>query len=191
MHAASSCLRDSLPLVLIYIYIYIHIHIHIYIYIYTYIYIYIRIYTYIYIYHHKKKYIWSYLRHCSVGVLFTKFEHMCSDSLHMCISTHVHWYTYVLNLVNKQLHYSITYELIYMHYSITYEQIYSFFVVYIHIYTYVTLSHLRSKGNAIAYVSYCTGSGMLTRYTHWYRCVYLVNWQVNEIYALISVHISR
>ena len=44
----------------------------------------------------------------------------------MCVSTHVHWYTYVLNLVNKQLHYSITYELIYMHYSITYEQIHSF-----------------------------------------------------------------
>ena len=58
--------------------------------------------------HHKKKHIWSYLRHCSVGVLFTKYEHMCSDSLHMCISTHVHWYTYVLNLVNKQLHYNIT-----------------------------------------------------------------------------------
>ena len=76
--------------------------------------------------HHKKKYIWSYLQHCIVGVLFTKFEHMCSDSLHMCVSTHVHWYTYVLNLVNKQLHYSITYELIYMHYSITYEQIHSF-----------------------------------------------------------------
>ena len=49
---------------------------------------------------------------------------MCSDSPHMCISIHVHWYTYALNLVNKQLHYSITYEQI--HYSITYEQIYSF-----------------------------------------------------------------
>ena len=62
----------------------------------------------------------------SIGVLFTKFERMCSDSLHMCISTDVHCYTYVLNLVNKQLHYSITYEQIYIHYSITYEEIYSF-----------------------------------------------------------------
>ena len=56
--------------------------------------------------------------------LFPKFEHMCSDSLYMCSSTNVHWYTYVLNLVNKQLHYSITYEQIYIHYNITYEQIY-------------------------------------------------------------------
>ena len=49
----------------------------------------------------QEKYIWSYLRYCtcSVDVLFTKFEHMCSYSQHMCISTHVHWYTYVLNLV--------------------------------------------------------------------------------------------
>ena len=31
---------------------------------------------------------------------------------------------------------------------------------------YVTLSHFRSKGNAIAEMSYCTGSGMLMRYLH-------------------------
>ena len=29
---------------------------------------------------------------------------------------------------------------------------------------YVSLSHLRSKGKASAYILYCTGSGMLTRY---------------------------
>ena len=67
--------------------------------------------------------------------LFTKFEHMCSDSLHMYISTHVHWYTYVLNLVNKQLHYSITYE-----------QIYSFCcdvdsILYIHVVSCMHLWH--------------------------------------------------
>ena len=39
---------------------------------------------------------------------------------------------------------------------------------------YVTLSHLRSKGKAIAYKWYCTGSGMLMRYTHQYQCIYLV-----------------
>jgi len=31
---------------------------------------------------------------------------------------------------------------------------------------YIPLSHLRSKGKAGAYILYCTGSGMLTRYTH-------------------------
>ena len=27
------------------------------------------------------------------------------------------------------------------------------------------------------------------RYTRWYQCVYLINWQVNKIHALISMHI--
>ena len=31
---------------------------------------------------------------------------------------------------------------------------------------YVPLSHFRSKGTASAYITYCTGSGMLVRYTH-------------------------
>jgi len=31
---------------------------------------------------------------------------------------------------------------------------------------YVLLSHLRSEGTASAYITYCTGSGMLTRYMH-------------------------
>ena len=35
---------------------------------------------------------------------------------------------------------------------------------------YVPLSHLRSKGKASAYILYCTGSGMLTRYTHCGQC---------------------
>ena len=34
----------------------------------------------------------------------------------------------------------------------------------------VPLSHLRSKGKASAYILYCTGSGMLTRYTHCGQC---------------------
>ena len=63
--------------------------------------------------------------------------------------------------------------------------------IYIYIYMYVTLLHLRSKGKTSAYKSYCTGSGMLTRYTYRYQCVYLINSSVNEIYALISVCISR
>ena len=41
---------------------------------------------------------------------------------------------------------------------------------YIYIYIYVPLSHLRSKGKASAYILYCTGSGMLTRYTHCGQC---------------------
>jgi len=38
--------------------------------------------------------------------------------------------------------------------------------------THVPLSHLRSKGKASAYILYCTGSGMLTRYmyTHCGQC---------------------
>ena len=32
--------------------------------------------------------------------------------------------------------------------------------------THSTTSHLRSKGTASAYILYCTGSGMLTRYMH-------------------------
>jgi len=32
------------------------------------------------------------------------------------------------------------------------------------------LSHLRSKGTASAYITYCTDSGMLTRYTHSKQC---------------------
>jgi len=36
-------------------------------------------------------------------------------------------------------------------------------IAYIYI---TTLSHLRSKGEASIYIAYCTGSGMLTRYTH-------------------------
>ena len=35
---------------------------------------------------------------------------------------------------------------------------------------YVPLSHLRSKGKPSAYILYCTGSGMLTRYTHGGQC---------------------
>ena len=31
---------------------------------------------------------------------------------------------------------------------------------------HVPLSHLRSKGKASAYILYCTGSGILTRYMH-------------------------
>ena len=37
-------------------------------------------------------------------------------------------------------------------------------------YLYVPLSHLRSKGKASAYILYCTGSGMLTRYMHCGQC---------------------
>ena len=91
----------------------------------------------------QEKYIWSYLRYCSVDVLFTKFEHMCSDSLHMCISTHVHWYTYVLDLVNKQLHYSITYEQIII-YTLQYH-------IWANNYIYTTVSHM-SK-----YILLCCG----------------------------------
>ena len=48
---------------------------------------------------------------------------------------------------------------------------------------YVPLSHLRSKDKASAYILYCTGSGMLTRYKH---CG-----QYNIFYiALTTVHIS-
>ena len=36
--------------------------------------------------------------------------------------------------------------------------------------TCVPLSHLRSKGKASAYILYCTGSGILTRYTHFGQC---------------------
>ena len=39
---------------------------------------------------------------------------------------------------------------------------------------YVTLCVGGSKGNSSVYNWYCTGSGMLTRYMHWYQCVYLV-----------------
>ena len=38
------------------------------------------------------------------------------------------------------------------------------------IYIYVPLSHLRPKGKASAYILYCTGSGMLMRYTHCGQC---------------------
>ena len=34
-------------------------------------------------------------------------------------------------------------------------------------YVYVPLSYIRSKGTASAYITYCTGSGMLMRYMHW------------------------
>ena len=53
----------------------------------------------------------------------------------------------------------------------------------IHVLCNVPLSHLRSKGKASAYILYCTGSGMLTRYTHCGQC--------NIFYiALTTVHIS-
>ena len=48
----------------------------------------------------------------------------------------------------------------------------------------VPLSHLKSKGKASAYILYCTGSGMLTRYTHCGQC------NIKNI-ALTTVHISR
>ena len=38
--------------------------------------------------------------------------------------------------------------------------------------SYVPLSHLGSKGTASAYITYCTGSGMLTRYTHNIKVLY-------------------
>ena len=54
----------------------------------------------------------------------------------------------------------------------------NFFVIVIHygnvvlipIYIYIPLSHLRSKSKASAYMLCCTGSGMLTRYTHCSQC---------------------
>jgi len=49
---------------------------------------------------------------------------------------------------------------------------------------HVPLSHLRSKGKASAYILYCTGSGMLTRYTHCCQC------NIKNI-ALTTVRISR
>ena len=52
------------------------------------------------------------------------------------------------------------------------------------VYIYVPLSHLRSKGKASAYILYCTGSGMLTRYTHYGQC------NTKNI-ALTTVRISR
>ena len=48
----------------------------------------------------------------------------------------------------------------------------------------VTHLHLRIKGNAIAYMWYCTDSGILMIYTHWYECAYLIKtFQVNIDYG--------
>ena len=57
-------------------------------------------------------------------------------------------------------------------------------IIYIYIYMYVPFSHLRSKGKTSAYILYCTGSGMLTRYTHCGQC------NIKNI-VLTTVRISR
>ena len=61
---------------------------------------------------------------------------------------------------------------------------YSFKVCTSHIAHNVPLSHLRSKGKASAYILFCIGSGMLTRYTHCGQC------NIKNI-ALTTLRISR
>jgi len=65
--------------------------------------------------------------------------------------------------------------------------LYIFIYNYIAYIKYVPLSHLRSKEGQFIYITYSTGSGMLTRLCT--LCHQVTSF--NEVYALVPVHISH